>query len=283
MNIVNENESQQKQAISNPSSSHPSPEYSAANAQPDHSSNVPCPATIQIPGPAISPVQDITVYEGYTFFQADPIPGQQATWTRVERTEMHLPQSEFYRMVQKRASKFSAAQQYQNLSEIRRAHVNQIIHEQRLIDPQLEWSCVYAKECHRASKPRNAHPNDYETVSMVIILLKRPMKTNPYPRTPMGDLVDLAQAHRRDKTDDPRAAFRCPEPTVQQRPLDMAPPRYKPVASPCIQAQIPGTGRKVQGPLPRPVSVTGPFDQLDLGQVKIPDDLENTVQGKQTG
>lgn len=282
MNTANASESPHKQVIPN-ASGHPSPEYPSVNVQSNHSVNAPHPAPIQIPGPAISPAQGITVYEGYTFFQADPIPGHSATWTRVERTEMHLPQSEFYRMVQKRATKFSAAQQYQNLADIRRAHVNQLIHEQRRIGPQLEWSCVYAKEFDRPSKPRNAHPDDYETVSMDIILLKRPMKTKAYPRTPMGDLVDLAQAHRQDKMEDQRAAYRAAEATVQQRPADMAPPRYKPVASPNIPAQAPTAGRMIQGPLPRPVSVTDPFTQLNLGQGNTADELERTMQEQYTG
>ncbi|KAJ5925279.1 hypothetical protein N7454_007918 [Penicillium verhagenii] len=93
--------------------------------------------------------------------------------------------------VQKRANKISAAQQYQFLPEIRQVHVNQLIAENRLLDLQVEWSCVYAKERKRACKARNAHPEDYEVVSMSIILMKRPVATKTHFRTPMGDLVDL--------------------------------------------------------------------------------------------
>ncbi|KAJ5874182.1 uncharacterized protein N7529_002612 [Penicillium soppii] len=136
------------------------------------------------------------VYEGYTFFQADPIQGQSATWTRVERTVMHLSQTEYFKMVQKRANKKSAAQQYQNISSnTRRAHINQLIDEQRRKSPLVEWSCVYAKEHAKPSKARNACQADYETVSMDVIIMQRSAKTM-HPRTPMGDLVDLGVAFR---------------------------------------------------------------------------------------
>ncbi|KAJ5525881.1 hypothetical protein N7494_012531 [Penicillium frequentans] len=131
------------------------------------------------------------VYEGYKLFKADPIPGQEASWTKVERTKMIMSQREFCRKVQKRANKISAAQQYQFLPEIRQAHVNQLIAEKRPLNPNVEWSCVYAKERQKASKPRNARRDDYEVVSMQIILMKRPVNTKTHFRTPMGDLVDL--------------------------------------------------------------------------------------------
>jgi hypothetical protein len=204
-------------------------------------------------------------YEGYQFFKADPIPGQKATWNRVERTRMHLSQSELYKMVQKKANKVSAAQQYQNLSPIRRDHVNQLIHEQKKLDPSVEWSCVYAKERDRASKARNAHRADYETVSMDIILMKRPLNTRPYPRTPMGDLVDLA--HRQNDNDVPpvkpinpemaTAPIRPPVPTAMWIPKNLA-LNSDPENAPT---------EVVQGPQPRPVPVTGPFTQLELGHL----------------
>jgi hypothetical protein len=46
----------------------------------------------------------------------------------------------------------------------------------------MEWSCVYAKERDRASEARNAHRADYETVSMDIALMKRPLNTKPGQR-----------------------------------------------------------------------------------------------------
>ncbi|KAJ5655053.1 hypothetical protein N7490_002056 [Penicillium lividum] len=131
------------------------------------------------------------MYEGYKFFQADPIPGEKASWSVVERTVMLMTQEDFCKKVQKRANKISAAQQYQFMSEIRQAHVNQLIAERRPLNPEVEWSCVYAKEHKKPSKARNAHRNNYEIVSMKIILMQRPVITKTHSRTPMGDHVDL--------------------------------------------------------------------------------------------
>lgn len=139
------------------------------------------------PGPALNTV----VYQGFKFIQACPGPGQTATWRRAERTEMYLGRNEFYKMVDERASGISPSQQYETLSKTCRDHADQLVHEQRLSDPNVEWSCVYAKENKRPAKARNTHRGDCETVSMVIILMKRPIKTKPYPRTPMGEVVDL--------------------------------------------------------------------------------------------
>lgn len=234
-----------------------------------------------IPTPEQAP--DTAVYEGYKFFKADPIPGQKATWTRVERTKMHLDQSEFYKMVQKRANKVSAAQQYQNLSNIRRAHVNQLIHEQRRSDPNVEWSCVYAKERDRPAKARNAHRNDYETVSMDIILMQRPMRTRSYPRTPMGDLVDLGIPFRLDGDDLPKTPRRLEE-VSQERPLEISGLHFvpsniwqqkdRPVAP--VQSMMPG--HVAQGPLPRPMSVTTPFTTLELDQASTPETFERNAR-----
>ncbi|KAJ5458153.1 hypothetical protein N7475_009541 [Penicillium sp. IBT 31633x] len=114
------------------------------------------------------PSKTSLVYEGFTFFKADPMPKQSPTWACVERTAMNLSQDE-------------------------RAHINQLIDEQRRSDPHVEWSCVYAKEHTKPSKARNARRADYETISMDVILMQRPMKSQAYPRTPMGDLVDLGK------------------------------------------------------------------------------------------
>jgi hypothetical protein len=70
------------------------------------------------------------VYGGYRFFKADFLSGQGATWARVERSQMHLTQAGFYKLVYARAHVISAANQYQALSNIRRAHVNQLIQDQ---------------------------------------------------------------------------------------------------------------------------------------------------------
>lgn len=237
------------------------------------------------PAPALEPTPNTKVYEGYKFFKADPIQGQKATWTRVERTQMHLDQNEFYKMVQKRANKISAAQQYQNLSATRRAHVNQLIHEQRRIDPNVEWSCVYAKERDRPAKARNANRADYETVSMDIVLMKRPVKTKSYPRTPMGDLVDLGIPFRLDG-DNLQKTDRHPEATLQERLTELAPSgiRFAPPNMwqqkdrPVAQAHNIVPGHVAQGPLPRPVSVTTPFTRLDLGQAPTPGTFDRDVR-----
>ncbi|KAJ5677746.1 uncharacterized protein N7477_003379 [Penicillium maclennaniae] len=233
-----------------------------------------CSTRTPVPTPEHAP--NTTVYEGYKFFKADPIPGQKATWTRVERTKMHLDQSEFYKMVQKRANKVSAARQYQNLSDTRRAHVNQLIHEQRRSDPNVEWSCVYAKERDRPAKARNAHRNDYETVSMDIILMKRPMRTKSYPRTPMGDLVDLGIPLRLDG-DELLETPRRLELVSQERPLELSGPQFVPSNMwqqkdrPACSVPSVMPGHVAQEPIPHSVSVTTPFTRLDLSQSSAPE------------
>ena len=131
------------------------------------------------------------MYEGYNLFQADPIPGEKASWTKVERTLLSMTQEDFCRKAQKRAKRISAAQQYQSLSEIRQAHVNQLIAERRSLNSAVEWSCVYAKEHEKPSEARNALRNNYKVVFMEVILMQRPYATKTHSRTPMGDLVDL--------------------------------------------------------------------------------------------
>ncbi|KAJ6184252.1 hypothetical protein N7519_005553 [Penicillium mononematosum] len=142
------------------------------------------------------------VYEGFTFFKA--MPKQSATWTCVKRTGMNLSQDEYFKMIQKRANKKSAVQQYQSLSsDTRRAHINQLMDEQRHNNPLVEWSCVYAKENRRISKARHARRGDYETVSMDVIVMKRPMKTQAYFQASMGGLVTNGEPFRSDTKDSP--------------------------------------------------------------------------------
>jgi hypothetical protein len=141
--------------------------------------------------PTLGQTPNTMVYQGFKFTQACPSPGQTSTWRRAERTEMHLGQSEFYKMVDERVNGISAPRQYGSLSKTCRNHADQLVHEQRLNDPNVEWSCVYAKENKRPTKARNTHRDDYETVSMVLILMRRSIKTKPYPRTPRGEVVDL--------------------------------------------------------------------------------------------
>lgn len=134
------------------------------------------------------------VYEGYTFFKADPLLGQTATWNRVERTSMRRSQTEYITMTHKRAAKNSAVQQYQKISSnTRRAHINQLIDEQRRTNPRVEWSCVYVKE--HASKTRNTRRGDYETISMDVIITQRPLSTT-HPRIQMGNPVGFGLAFR---------------------------------------------------------------------------------------
>ncbi|KAJ6016321.1 hypothetical protein N7540_010912 [Penicillium herquei] len=162
-------------------------------SQMDVNSNLDFPTPALQRGPCSSPETTSPSYKGYKFFKADPIPGQKASWTKVERMDMDLSQSELRKKVQKRADKVSAAHQYQTLSEIRQAHVNQLIHEHRQMYPEGDWSCVYAKQRERAAKARNANREDYETVSMQVILMQRPLQTRTHPRTPMGELIDLRE------------------------------------------------------------------------------------------
>jgi hypothetical protein len=146
------------------------------------------------------------VYEGYTFFKADPINGTKATWIHVERTRICLPQNEISIKVQKTAHRKSAAQQYQELSDTRQGHIDQLIHERQKGDPSVEWMCVYVKERERPTNRDNpfhtaydkSHErptencgnffdNDidrsYETVSMDVIIMRRPAKIKAYPKT----------------------------------------------------------------------------------------------------
>lgn len=263
----NPSDAQEKQAISPPQAQGQAanaPVQTACNSQPDNSGHLQ-DHHILINLGQVSEVPAYSInYEGYQFFKADPIPGQKATWTRVERTRMHLDQTEFYKMVQKRANKISAAQQYQNLSATRRAHVSQLIKEQKKLDPSVEWSCVYAKERDRASKARNAHRADYETVSMDIILMKRPLNNKPYPRTPMGDLVDLA--HRQNDNDVRHVTPVHPEMTATS--VYSAVPTTMWISKDISANSDPtnASAGVVQGPQPRSVSVTSPFTRLELGQ-----------------
>ena len=142
------------------------------------------------------------VYEGFTFFKA--MPKQSATWTYVKRTGMNLSQDGYYKIIQERANKKSTVQQYQSLSsDTRRAHINRLMDEQRHNNPLVEWSCVYVKENKRISKARHARRGDYETVSMDVIVMKRPMKTQAYSRASMGGLVANGEPFWRDTKHSP--------------------------------------------------------------------------------
>ncbi|KAH8425223.1 uncharacterized protein LDX57_002981 [Aspergillus melleus] len=123
-------------------------------------------------------------YVGYTFFKADVPPGQKPTWSHAERTRMHLSQPDLIKMVQRKGKKLSSAQQYQTLKKLRRTHVDQLINEHRQSDPRFEWTCVYVNEDEKPFKGKNSRRGDYETVSMDVILMRKPVDTaHPNPKT----------------------------------------------------------------------------------------------------
>lgn len=251
--------------------------FQASEARSDIYDNDRINTKVHAPGPAPTPgpisvsAQESAVYDGFKFFKADPIPGQKATWTRVERTQMHLCQSELYHMVQKRANKISAAKQYLTLSDTRRAHVNKLIHEQRSYEPQFEWSCVYAKE-------RTSPRDDQGVASMDVILMRRPMRTRPNPRTPMGDLVDLEVPFRLDENDEDQSIHERSGYKTLPNTQDT---RSRTVPSKLLHRRLRAfapdhegkPGPVVQGPLPRPLSVTLPLTGLELGHGKIAEAL----------
>lgn len=140
-----------------------------------------------------------TILEGYKFYKADPNPGEEATWARAVRTELNMKQEVLSKMIHERAEDYSAEQQYKNLSRDQRAQVTQLTEDRRVNYPRMEWSCVYAKENYYANKARNPHPHNFETVSMMIILMGRPMEPTKYPRTPMGEYVDVTKHRLRHK------------------------------------------------------------------------------------
>ncbi|KAE8380882.1 hypothetical protein BDV26DRAFT_115033 [Aspergillus bertholletiae] len=114
-------------------------------------------------------------YIGYTFFKKDATPGHKPTWSQVERSQMHLTQTELIGMVQKRAKKLSGAHQYQSLSKAKRTHVDQLINDLKKEDSHLEWTCAYVKEEERQMKGKNNKRGDYETISMDAVIMGKPI------------------------------------------------------------------------------------------------------------
>lgn len=143
------------------------------------------------PGGNQNPNSPPPLYEGYTFVKADAFfPGQKVTWNRVERNKIHLNQYELFKLVQKRAKKSYVSQQYQALSKLKRTHVDQLIDDHRRMDPRAEWYCVYIKEDEKPVKGPGSRPGDYETVSLDIIIMKKPPSfVNPRKSSP--DLMDF--------------------------------------------------------------------------------------------
>jgi hypothetical protein len=126
--------------------------------------------------PSEEPAPTDAMYERYKFFKADPILWGEATWGRVERIKLRTGEKELYEMVHERADKYSAYQQYKHFCDTHRSQVNLLVQDRREDDPQIEWSYVYAEQ---------------QTVFTLIIIMRRPVQTGKYRRTPLGDLVDL--------------------------------------------------------------------------------------------
>lgn len=149
-------------------------------------------------------------FQGYRFFRADPLPGQIATWEKVERTEMQFRQSELYKMVAKRADRSSSAQQYKCLPDAHRLQVDQLIHEHLRKDFSLDWSCVYAKQRYKHRE------------SLEVILMARPKGTNSHPRTPLGDFVVIGVPEQPMSGQNPRKALSLSHQKRLQSVLDRA-------------------------------------------------------------
>lgn len=139
------------------------------------------------------------VYNGYLLLKARPLPRQTATWSRIERIRMHRTQHEFYDMVHNRALAIDAASQYDALNTEVRAQVDQLVHDGRQLSSGSEWTCAYAKECKGTASGHDTAFDDPEPASVTVILMRRPLCTKIYPRTPMGDLVDLRISLRPDQ------------------------------------------------------------------------------------
>lgn len=123
------------------------------------------------------------LYEGYTFFKADAVPGQKSTWGRIERTKMSLGQGELSKLVQTRSKKLSAAEQYESLTKAKRTLVDQLIDQRTRIDSHLKWECVYAQTNEKPVKGKNARRGDYETVSMDVVIMGN-QKAPSHPNAP---------------------------------------------------------------------------------------------------
>jgi hypothetical protein len=90
---------------------------------------------------------------------------------------------EMRQMVRERAFNISAAQQYQNLPPILREHVNLLLHDHKLDDPDGQWSCVFAREEKKFSREYSS-----ETVALDVILMRRPLGKKALSYKPNGGL-----------------------------------------------------------------------------------------------
>ncbi|PYH40192.1 uncharacterized protein BP01DRAFT_361477 [Aspergillus saccharolyticus JOP 1030-1] len=143
------------------------------------------------------------LYLGYTFVKATPAPGKKSTWGQIERAKMHLSQSELMNLVASRNKRIPVAEQYHSLSKVKRAHVDQLIHELKSGGPRFEWTCVYVKEDEKPFKGKNHRRGDYETVSLDVIILKK-AATLVYPTVWVNEPVE--------RTNPTRETFQTPTP-----------------------------------------------------------------------
>ncbi|KAJ5766734.1 uncharacterized protein N7511_004350 [Penicillium nucicola] len=126
-----------------------------------------------------------TVFEAYKFYRAG------ATWEYAERTELYFERKELCEMINLRAEESTVECQYQNLSPNQRAQVSRLVQDRQAEYSGMVWSYVYAKENYYANVTRNPRSENFEAISMVIVLMGRPMESTKYPRTRMGVYVDL--------------------------------------------------------------------------------------------
>ncbi|KKK19902.1 hypothetical protein AOCH_000216 [Aspergillus ochraceoroseus] len=125
-------------------------------------------------------------YLGYTFFKAQPNPGHKATWAKAEKTRMNLSQSDLINLVQRKAKRISVAGQYQDLTISKQSHVDRLIEDLRRNKPEFQWMCVYVKEVTRDVKGKKFRRGGYETTSMDIILMGKPLAPS-YPERGLAD------------------------------------------------------------------------------------------------
>ncbi|KAJ6174871.1 hypothetical protein N7485_004676 [Penicillium canescens] len=132
-------------------------------------------------------------FEAYKFYRA----GKEATWACAERTELYMKQEQLCNLTHSRAEEFEVEWQYQKLSPNQRAQVDRLVQDRRAECPGMVWSYVYANENSYAKVTRNPRPDDSETTSMVIILMRRPMEPTKYPITHMGVYMDVRELRYR--------------------------------------------------------------------------------------
>ncbi|PWY63881.1 hypothetical protein BO70DRAFT_269184, partial [Aspergillus heteromorphus CBS 117.55] len=180
-------------------------------------------------------------YLGYTFFKATAIPGHKSTWSHVERSKMNLSQADLLRLVHKQARKSPIAEQYQALSKVKRAHVDQLISELRKSDPRFEWTCVLVKEDEKPFKGKNSRRGDYETLSMNVIIMRKAADL-VYPKIPVDEPIDVVDSSKpKDRV--PTHVHNHP-PALGPKPVPRNVPPTEPLTGPAVH----------QGPVLPPVN-----------------------------